>query len=59
MGHRHGSDPALPWLWCRPAAVASFQPLAWEHPYAAHVALKKNTIITFRTGNVTHASIFY
>ena len=21
-GHRHGSDPALLWLWCRPAAAA-------------------------------------
>ena len=21
-GHRHGLDPALPWLWCRLAAVA-------------------------------------
>ena len=22
VGHRWGSDPALLWLWCRPAAVA-------------------------------------
>ena len=22
VGHRCGSDPALPWLWCKPAAVA-------------------------------------
>ena len=33
-------DPALPWLWCRPAAVAPIQPLAWEPPYAAGMALK-------------------
>ena len=26
--------------WCRPAAAASIQPLAWELPYAAGVALK-------------------
>ena len=27
-------DPVLPWLWCRPAAVAPIQPLAWELAYA-------------------------
>ena len=32
---------ALLWLWCRPAAAALIQPLAWELPYAAHAALKK------------------
>ena len=31
----------LPWLWCRPAAVAPIRPLAWEHPYAVGAALKK------------------
>ena len=25
---RHSSDPALLWLWCKPAAVAPIQPLA-------------------------------
>ena len=34
-------DPALLWLWCRPAAAASIRPLAWEPPCAAGVALKK------------------
>ena len=38
VGHRCGLDPAL--LWCRPAAVASIQPLAWELSYAMGVALK-------------------
>ena len=33
-------DPALLWLWCRLAAAAPFRPLAWEFPYASHVALK-------------------
>ena len=28
------------WLWCRLVAVAPIRPLAWEPPYAAHVALK-------------------
>ena len=27
-------DLALLWLWCRPAATAPTQPLAWEPPYA-------------------------
>ena len=26
-------DLALLWLWCRPGATASIQPLAWELPY--------------------------
>ena len=31
-------DPVLLWLWCRLAATAPIQPLAWEPPYAAPVA---------------------
>ena len=27
-------DPTLLWLWCRPAATAPIQPLAWEPPDA-------------------------
>ena len=34
-------DPALLWLWCRPAAVAPIEPLAWELPCATSAALKK------------------
>ena len=30
----------LLWLWYRPAAVASIQPLAWESLYVAGAALK-------------------
>ena len=40
--YRHGSVPALLWLWCRPAAVVLIQPLAWDPPYAASAALKKD-----------------
>ena len=40
VGHRHGSDLVLLWLWCRPAAVVLIQPLAWEPPYATGVTLK-------------------
>ena len=40
VGHRRGLDPALLWLWRRPAAVALIRPLAWESPYASGAALK-------------------
>ena len=45
VGHRRSLDPSLLWLlwlWCKPlAAVALIRPLAWEPPYAAGVALKR------------------
>ena len=40
VGHRRGSDLVLLWLWCRLAAVAMIQPLAWEPPRATGVALE-------------------
>ena len=40
VGHRHGSDPEMLWLRCRPVVVAPIQPLAWEPPYAEGAALK-------------------
>ena len=42
MCRRYGSDPVLPWLWHRLAAVALIGPLACEPPYAG-AALKKPT----------------
>ena len=41
IDHRCSSDPALLWLWCRPAAIAPIQPLAWEPPYASGAAIKR------------------
>ena len=41
VGHRHGSDPVLLWLWRRPAATSPAGPLAWEPPYAECAALKR------------------
>ena len=38
---RRGSDPALLWLWCRPADAALIQRLAWEPPYTIGTALKE------------------
>jgi len=40
VGCRCGSDLALLWLWCRPAATALIPPLAWELIYTAGEALK-------------------
>ena len=40
VGHRHTSDLALLWLWCRLAAIALIGPLAWEAPYTTGAALK-------------------
>ena len=42
VGHRCGSDPELLWLWCRPAAAALIQHLAWEPPYATAGALQRS-----------------
>ena len=44
VGRRHGSDPALLWLWRRLAAKALIRPLAWESPYATSVALEEKKI---------------
>ena len=40
VGDRCSSDLVLLWLWCRAAATAPIQPLAWELPYAVGMALK-------------------
>ena len=41
VGRRCASDPELPWLWQRPAAIAPIRPLAWEHQYATGAGLKR------------------
>ena len=39
--HQWVNDPALLWLWHRPAAIAPIRPLTWEPPYAPGAALEK------------------
>ena len=55
VGHRHGLDPALLWLWCTLAATASIRPPAWEPLYAVGTALKsqktKKLYITLQKWN--------
>ena len=41
VGRRLGSDLVLLCLWRRPVAIALIRPLAWEPPYAAGAALKR------------------
>ena len=41
VGHRHGSDPDLLWLWHRLVAKALIRPLAWEPPYGAAQEMAK------------------
>ena len=41
VGCRGGLDPALLWLWSRPAATAPTGPLAWEPLYVMEGAQKK------------------
>ena len=41
VGHRHGSDQALLWLWCRLVSAAAIWPLSWELPHVMGGALKK------------------
>ena len=42
VGLRYGLDPTQLWLWCRPAAAALIQHLAWGPPYAVSPDQKSN-----------------
>ena len=55
VGHRHGLDPALLWLWYRPAAVAVIRPLAWEPPCAVGAALKTQNKIKYKNKKCTRS----
>ena len=56
VGCRHGSDPALLWLWCRPSATAPIRPLAWEPQHATGAALEKAKKKKKRKKNVSYYS---
>ena len=53
----------LPWLWCRPAAAALIQPLAWDLPYAAGAALndkkKKKSGVEFAGGRTARLELTF
>ena len=52
VGCRRGSDPALLWLWYRPAAIAPIPPLAWERPYAVGMTIKRQKKMYFITTDI-------
>ena len=62
VGCRRGLDPALLWLWCRPAAPTLICSLAWELPHAVGAALKRqkkkerNIALTYAIQNGIHKS---
>ena len=58
IGHRHGLDLALLWLWCRLVATAQIQPLAWETPYAMGAALKRQNKISIVKMTILHKAIY-
>ena len=41
IGYSSGLDLAWLWLWSRPKDTAPIQPIAWESPNSASVALKR------------------
>ena len=53
VDHRLGLDPVLLWLWCRPAAKALIQPLAWELLYAEGAALRGQKVEQGRSAEST------
>ena len=54
VGRRRSSDPMLLWLWCRLAAIALIQPLAWELPHVEGVALKRQKKKKMVLENIPH-----
>ena len=46
-------EPALLWLWCRPATVARIQTLAWEPPHATGAAIKSKKQTSKKNQNKT------
>ena len=53
---RRDWDPALLWLWCRPAAIAPIGPLAWEPP-CAMTATSKSKKKNQKTTNKSITSV--
>ena len=56
VGGRLDLDPALLRLWCRRAAAALIDPLAWEVPYVASTVLKiKRNTANYKQHVLQHA----
>ena len=52
---RSGWDPV--WLWCRLAAAALIQPLAWELPYVTGVALTPHPLKKTKKTNKKNTAV--
>jgi len=52
-------DPALLWLWCRPAATVLIRPLAWELSYATRGALKSKKKKKILESDRTESYVLY
>ena len=50
-------DLALLWLWCRPPTTALIQPLAWDPPYVAGVALQRQKKKEKQKKNMQHMEV--
>ena len=58
VDRRCGSDLALLWLWCRPAAAVPIRPLAWEPPHAVGTALNTHTQKKKKKKNLGWVNVF-
>ena len=56
VGHRCCLDPALLWLWYRPATIAPIRPLDWEPPHALGASPKKTKRQKKRKEKNSHGS---
>ena len=54
IGHRCRSASTLLWLWCGLAATALIRPLAWDLPYAACAAPKRQKQANKKEDKVFH-----
>ena len=58
IGHRHGLDLELLWLWRRPGAAPLIRPLAWEPPYALVAALKSKKKKKKKKNYFCHGTVY-
>ena len=50
-------EPAMIWMWCRPAATAPIQPLAWKLMYAKSEALQSKKKKKKKVKSIYHVGL--